>query len=586
MPTPGPGLLRRLLTPPDLPDPEERRQAAVILAILVPAAVVVALLAASTAIFNDFIFPTLPLRLGLLALMITGVWLARRGHPHLVVVLVIPGMWIVTTIMAFVSGGVRSPAIVGYFLTVMAVGFLWGRRGALFIVALSLAAILTFALLERGGLLPDTWLPVSTGRFWAALTVGILLTGVITEFALKSLTGAVEESQRSQRNYLALLQGIPDGIAVVDKEGTIVEVNRGLEAMFDVPRERLIGRPVYVLIPGGFWGGPSVESAGDLSDLVAALEVALEATPWESVGLRSDGSEFPIQISLNPAKTDAGTLVIGSIRDVSEQHRLQEERLEIENQLRQSQKMESIGQLAAGIAHDFNNLLTVIMGNTSIDLVERTVTGEVLTRMRETHKAAESAAELTGQLLAFGRKQVMTPRQMDLTQVVNETSGLLRRVIGDDIALEVICEEPVWVEADPIQIKQVLLNLAANARDAMPRGGELSIMTRVIQCGEGAFDCPPDGPPGTYVLLSVSDTGMGMDQETMDRIFEPFFTTKERGRGTGLGLAMVHGIVRQSGGYVLARAVVGSGSTLEVYLPLMASPDLEVSEAPGQVGPE
>lgn len=560
---------------------------AVILAILVPAAVVLALLAASSAVFNDFIFPTLPLRLGLLALLITGVWLARRGHPHLVVVLVIPGMWIVATIMAFVSGGLRSPAVVGYFLIVMSVGYLWGRRGAFLFGAMSLGAILVFALLERGGLLPDAWLPVSTGRFWAALTVGILLTGVITEFASKSLKGAVEDSHRSQRKFSALLQGIPDGIAVVDKEGTIAEVNRGLEVMFDVPRERLIGRPVYVLVPGGFWGGPSVESAGDLSDLVAALEVALEATPWESVGLRSDGSEFPVQISLNPVKIGAGTLVIGSIRDVSEQHRLQEERLEIEDQLRHSQKMESIGQLAAGIAHDFNNLLTVIMGNTSLDIAERTVTDEALTRMRETHKAAVSAAELTGQLLAIGRKQVMTPRHMDLTEVVNETSGLLRSVIGEEIALEVICEEDAWVEADPHQIQQVLLNLAANARDAMPRGGELSIMTRVIQCGEGAFDCPPDGPPGPYVLPSVSDTGMGMDQETMDRIFEPFFTTKERGRGTGLGLAMVHGIVRQSGGYVLARAVVDSGSTLEVYLPLMVFSDLEADpEIQGQVGPE
>ena len=579
-------MLRRLLTPPDLADPEERRQATAILGILVPAAVVMAVLAATTPLLSEIIFPTLPLRLGLLALMVGGVWLAHQGRPRLVIGIVIPGMWIVVTVMTAVTGGNRSPAVVGYFLILMAAGYLWGRRGALFMGALALGTVLVFALFERAGLLPDFALPVSTGRVWAAVTVGVLMTGIITEFGLKTLTDAVEESQESERKFAAFLQGIPDGIAVVDRDGTIVEVNRGLEVMFDIPRERLIGRPVYILVPGGFWGGPTVEAAGSLGDLEAALEVALEATPWESVGLRSDGSEFPIQISLNPVATDAGTLVIGSIRDVSEQHRLQEERQEIEDQLRQSQKMESIGQLAGGIAHDFNNLLTVIMGNTSIDLAERGVAGEVLTRMRETNQAAESAAELTSQLLAFSRKQIMAPRRLDLTEVVHETSGMLRRVIGEDITLEVIGEEHAWVEADPNQIKQVLLNLAANARDAMPRGGDLSIMTRIIECGEDAFDCPPDGPPGTYVLLSVSDTGMGMDQETMDRVFEPFFTTKERGRGTGLGLAMVHGIIRQSGGYVLARALVDSGSTLEVYLPLMVFSDPEASQPRGQVGPE
>jgi signal transduction histidine kinase/ActR/RegA family two-component response regulator len=241
------------------------------------------------------------------------------------------------------------------------------------------------------------------------------------------------------------------------------------------------------------------------------------------------------------------------------------DRKRAEEELRQSQKMEAVGRLAGGVAHDFNNLLTVIKGNTelALDLAQEEAQREEL---EEVQRAAERASALTRQLLAFSRKQILQPRLLSLNEVVVELGRLLRRTVGEDVALRIDLEPSLGkVRADRGQVEQVLLNLVVNARDAMPQGGELRIGTRDVGAEEVRWHAEAERIP--YVMLEVRDTGMGMEPGVLERIFEPFFTTKEQGKGTGLGLSTVYGIVTQSGGYVRVESAVGAGSRFAVYLP-------------------
>jgi hypothetical protein len=302
-------------------------------------------------------------------------------------------------------------------------------------------------------------------------------------------------------------------------------------------------------------------------------------------GRRKDGSEFPAEISLSALETEEGLLVSATIRDVtarldaqSERERLkaQAERERYESQLHQSQRMESLGQLAGGVAHDFNNLLAVILNYAAfvgeeLTSAVREVDGQrwqgPLSDIEQIELAAERAARLTHQLLAFARREVVQPQVLSLNEAIAGMEQILRRTIGEHVELLVSLTEPLpSVLADPGQIEQVVLNLAINARDAMPSGGLLSIDTSVVEGGEDSSGEAPV-PAGAYVRLRVSDTGSGMPAEVRNRAFEPFFTTKPKGEGSGLGLATVYGIVTQAGGRARLYSEEGIGTTVTVLLP-------------------
>jgi PAS domain S-box-containing protein len=300
-----------------------------------------------------------------------------------------------------------------------------------------------------------------------------------------------------------------------------------------------------------------------LSSLQAVRESGDETWFGEYRFRRWDGS-YATVLNRSCIVRDANgapSRIIGAMTDISEHKRLEE-------QLRQAQKMEAIGRLAGGVAHDFNNLLEVIIGFSILLLNRLTAEDPLRPGLEQIQKAGERAASLTRQLLAFSRKQVWTPRVIDLNESVLQLDKMLRRLIGEDIEL-VTAPDPTAgpVKADPSQIEQVILNLAVNARDAMPQGGKLILETRNVELDEAEAARLGGIVPGSHVMLSVTDTGCGMDAEVQAHIFEPFFTTKEPGRGTGLGLATVYGIVQQSGGQVDVESAPGRGTRFRIYLP-------------------
>jgi len=278
--------------------------------------------------------------------------------------------------------------------------------------------------------------------------------------------------------------------------------------------------------------------------------------------LRKDGSTFPAEITINHVEFDGKEYHCCFARDTSQ-------RIALEEQLRQAQKMEAVGRLAGGIAHDFNNILQGILGTAEVALAEAGRDKTPRQDLLEIRRGAQRAAELVNQLLAFARRQLLQPADVDLNSIVDDTLGLLRRVLPENISVAtVLADKPATVHADPTQMQQVILNLCLNARDSMVDGGTLTITTESVEITDSYCRTHVWARPGDYLLLAVSDTGTGMDEETLEHIFEPFFTTKKPGKGTGLGLATVYGIVKQHDGMIAAQSEIGKGTAINVYLPV------------------
>lgn len=371
----------------------------------------------------------------------------------------------------------------------------------------------------------------------------------------------VESGAAHAAKLQALLESAATAILTIDLGGTIEDLNPATERMFGYAAWELAGRNIKILMPEPY------QSAHDgyLSSYVTTGTKKIIGIGREVRGRRKDGATFPIHLAVSEFSAAGKRYFTGIIHDLSDRKHVEEALLESERRLAQSQKMEAVGQLTGGIAHDFNNLLTIIIGNLELvqDQLER---ADLRVLVKRAQDAASLGAELTDRLLTFSKKRKLDPQPLLLNELVLSVAGMLRRTLGEHISLTTSLAPDLWLtRADSSQFQSAIINLAVNARDAMPKGGKLIIETRNALLD--ANQLSGEITPSAYVHLSISDTGSGMSPETRDRAFEPFFTTKEKGRGTGLGLAMVYGFVKQSGGHVGLYSEIGHGTTFDLYFP-------------------
>ncbi len=397
----------------------------------------------------------------------------------------------------------------------------------------------------------------------------------VLEAATRELEVAHGIVARALADRENIMESIPDILYTLDLDRNLTGWNRRLELISGFASEELKGKPALAL----FFGD-------DTSVIIEGFRDALDKgyAEREARLLRKDGLTVHYQFTAVPLKDGLGNVIglTGVGRDISERKRL-------EGELRQAQKMEAIGRLAGGVAHDFGNLLTVIQARAQLVLHHLGSSGKARQDIELIDRTAAHAGNLIHQLLAFSRKQTLQPSVLDLNAVVSNMEQILRRLIGEDIALRAVQDPALGrVKADPTQIEQAIVNLAVNARDAMPRGGGLTIETANVELDEAFTRQHVGASPGPHVMLTVRDTGVGMDAETKARIFEPFFTTKGIGQGTGLGLATVYGIVKQHGGYISAESEPGSGTTFAIYLPRVeeSATMMENTAAPAAPGSE
>ena len=358
------------------------------------------------------------------------------------------------------------------------------------------------------------------------------------------------------RSRLAsIIDSSEDAIIGKGLDGIITSWNKGAERVYGYTPEEVVGKHISILAPS--------DRPDEIPEILKKIARGESVEHYESVRVTKDGQPLNVSISVSPLRDAKGEVVGASAiaRDITAQRKA-------EGQLHQSQKMEAIGRLAGGVAHDFNNILAIISACTEFlrDRIDRAA--ESSQYVENIQKSIERGSSLTRQLLTFSRSSVIRPRVLDLNERLKDVGKLLRPLMGDDVDILIVSKSPAAVvEADPGQLDQIVVNLAVNARDAMPHGGKFILETRSEKVDEAFAEQHQNMAPGKYVLLAVSDTGSGMDEATVARIFEPFFTTKEVGKGNGLGLATVYGIVKQSAGHILVYSELGHGTTFKIYLP-------------------
>ncbi|WP_072910034.1 PAS domain-containing hybrid sensor histidine kinase/response regulator [Malonomonas rubra] len=432
---------------------------------------------------------------------------------------------------------------------------------------------ITFADNGQRALLLTTKMPMHDidGKIVGVLGVGRDIT---------KLRQAENALRQSEETFRKLFEDSSDAILLIDETGVFVECNQAALGLLKMERDEFLLLPPARISPEFQPDGQrSAEAASEM--IALAYSKGLHRFDWTCIN--AEGGEFVVEVSLMPVTIKGQTMLHTTWRDITARKRAEKEKAKLESQLQQAQKMESVGRLAGGVAHDFNNMLGVILGHAELGLKRLDPTHKVCTDLRQIKESAERSADLTRQLLAFARQQTVTPKVIDLNEAISNMITMLQRLIGEDI--ELIFQqaaETCLIHMDPSQIDQLLANLCVNARDAIEDTGKIEIETHIFSVDADYCHTNPEATPGDYVCLAISDDGKGMNLETQAHIFEPFFTTKEQGKGTGLGLATVYGIVKQNKGFIDISSESGKGTIFSVYLPLFTGTKAQKRSQPGE----
>jgi PAS domain S-box-containing protein len=387
-----------------------------------------------------------------------------------------------------------------------------------------------------------------------SIFVGIIHDLTEREHAARVITDALASIK-------ALVDTVVDGVIMIDAQGIVQTFNPACEKLFGYRSSEVIGQNVKILMPAPYRD----EHDRYLKNFHRTGERKIIGIGREVTGRRRDGTTFPMELAVGEARQEGESIFVGIIHDLTE-------RKQTEAQLVQAQKMETVGQLSGGIAHDFNNLLTVVVGNAEVLSDMLKARPDMKSMADAIVQAGERGAELTQRLLAFGRRQTLRPEEISCNALVRNMEKLLRRMLSEAIDIRAALEADLWTAyADASQLENAILNLAINARDAMPDGGSLTITTANVPLDARYHDLHPEVTPGDYVMVAVTDDGHGMPKDVLERVFEPFFTTKEVGKGSGLGLSMVYGFVKQSNGHVAIYSEPGLGTTMRIYLPAVTN---------------
>ena len=499
--------------------------------------------------------------------LLVSLGLLRRGHVRTATWAFMIALWCWGAVMAVLFGGIHSVALISFVPGFVTAAILLGKKVAMWSALGFLAFTLSLAVIETTGIQAPAYSPLPPLVLWIGVPVTVLIAALplnellrflresldIVQRQLDALRSSGESLRESEARYRAILESVRDGIVVADAQtGQILSINPAAERLAGDRIEQLQG-----LLTSELGRAPR-----DVPGLVEAKVT------------RSEGDSTPVELSsaVVPLSADR-RLLVGVFRDVSERKAAELERSKLEDRIWQAQRLETVGRLAGGVAHDFNNLLTVINGFSQL-VLDRLPPGDAnWVALEEIRKAGDRAAALTQQLLAFSRKQIAQPKPLDLNVLLMDMQPMLRSLVNEEIELLLrLATALPSIEADPTHMHQVVVNLVTNARDAMPKGGKLIVETTALDLDSGDADASPDLRPGLYVVLSVSDAGEGIDETVRRRLFEPFFTTKEVGKGTGLGLATVYGVVQQNRGAITVDSQVGKGSTFRVYLPARKAP--------------
>ncbi len=380
---------------------------------------------------------------------------------------------------------------------------------------------------------------------------------VIFHQDVSEVKAAETELAGREAHLRSILATVPEAMIIIDEQGIVTSFSATAAALFGYRPEEVVGRNVRMLMPEPY----RAEHDGYLSNYLRTGEARIIGYGRLVQAVTKDGTVFPIELSVGEACANGRRIFTGFVRDLTSRQKMEQE-------LRQSQKMEAVGQLTGGIAHDFNNILTAIIANLEL-LAPEIGDADQRELVDEAHGAAQDGAKLAAQLLAFGRRQPLNPQPTNVGALISNFAGLLRRTLGETIALEIAAPpSPPPTVVDAAQLQNALLNLTINARDAMPRGGRLSIEVSPARLDADYAQMYPEVRTGRYVLVAISDTGVGMSEAVRRRAFEPFFTTKPTGAGTGLGRSMVYGFVKQSGGHIQIYSELGHGTSVRVFLPV------------------